>query len=591
MTTWLSWLLLPTVLLLHPAGTRCFSSVERYGCCRRHWTRSRQRRPLEFNANPNDVTKTSSSCRPRALVEGYVSPSSHFDITAALQRVGFDMATSTATSTDDNDNYNPDPSVFRYAFVKATGMLKLLNHPPLLHDDDSENNAPRWIPITNEKEHVLVTNGWSFLDPDDSEPLSAYNVDAANEQGLYRPTWGKEAQSAIHRLSDLGYSLQSYSKDQIQQEVADRLTEESSLTRRVLLEGATDPPLTKRTHNGHEWNGSIHPLVTEKPGIFVCALGGLPLFSTSDLSPTTATSGWLSFARPLSPDHVELVQPMGVDQRVEVVCARTKCHLGHYFGKAEGYCINASALDFFASKDTNDPLLRQAFQASSLPTTFRSMELLSDKNPSSTPGIKLLNQMVHEMAAGGDTKTILLGAGCFWHVEFALRRLPGVVSTRVGFAGGHNNNPVTTSYEQVCQGQTGHAEVVRVEILPHVLNPRILLDCFLALHDPTKTTAHGKHALGTGQYRSCILVQDQELWSVAQQALDDCAAQLGRELSTELRLVNPIDRHFGEAEERHQRHDEKRLLCEDSASSPCHHGRLSTLDTSEWLSEYGKRKP
>jgi methionine-S-sulfoxide reductase len=184
-------------------------------------------------------------------------------------------------------------------------------------------------------------------------------------------------------------------------------------------------------------------------------------------------------------------------------------------------------------------------------------------------------------------------------VEFALRRLVGIASTRVGFAGGHSNinNPshVTTSYEQVCQGHTGHAEVVRVDFLPTVLSPRTLFDCFLALHDPTKTRAHGKHAQGTGQYRSCIFVQDQELASIARQALDDCAAQLGKELSTELRLLSmasPITRYFGEADERHQRHDEKRLLCTISSSTSIHRsGGLSTLDPRSWLHEYGRRRP
>ena len=127
---------------------------------------------------------------------------------------------------------------------------------------------------------------------------------------------------------------------------ASRLSSDT-MTRQCLLEGATDPPGQKQTHNGYDFSGSV---TNVEPGVFCGAIGGLPLFTTSDLSPTTATSGWLSFARPISPDHVRLIQPESsdaVDQRVEVVCALTGCHLGHYFGPQEGYyCINASALNF-----------------------------------------------------------------------------------------------------------------------------------------------------------------------------------------------------------------------------------------------------
>ena len=76
----------------------------------------------------------------------------------------------------------------------------------------------------------------------------------------------------------------------------------------VLLEGGTDTPHIKITNNGFDFSGSVKKEDIEK-GLFVCAIGGLPLFTTADLSPTTASSGWLTFVNPVANDHVDLVYP------------------------------------------------------------------------------------------------------------------------------------------------------------------------------------------------------------------------------------------------------------------------------------------
>jgi peptide-methionine (S)-S-oxide reductase len=70
----------------------------------------------------------------------------------------------------------------------------------------------------------------------------------------------------------------------------------------------------------------------------------------------------------------------------------------------------------------------------------------------------------------------------------------------------------------VCDRETQHAEVVRVTFDPSILIPRMLVECFLALHDPTKVRAMGKHTRGTGQYRSCIFVTDYEMERIARQS-------------------------------------------------------------------------
>jgi methionine-S-sulfoxide reductase len=503
---------------------------------------------------------------PKAIVEGYVSPTELPDVTAALQRAGFD--TSPIRS---NDN-QPLQNAHRYSFVKATGMLKLLDAP-------GGEGIPTWIPIISDMEHVLVKNGWSFLDPDSSESVSAFDIDAANREGQYIPKWGQDQQQQNdEKFSDSGFSVRPLTKDQIQIEATEL---RDDLTRRVLLEGATDPPNRKITHNGVAFSGSKDKWPKDE-GIFVCAIGGLPLFTSHDLVPTTASSGWLSFSRPVSSQHIELVKPdsSSVDQRVEVVCARSKCHLGHYFGPGEGYCINASALNFFSA---NSPDLYTAKKASFLPSSFRYLEILNAKNPS--PSSKLLHQIASDLAHS-NAQTVILGAGCFWHVEFALRRLPGVIATECGYCGGTIPRP---SYEEVCQGQTGHAEVVKVTFLPHILRPRILFECFLAMHDPTKTRAHGKHALGTGQYRSCIFVKDREMFEVARRVLEECESQLGRGLSTELGAISAEKGCFWSGEERHQRHNERRMFGDHSPSTSEVLESCGTLDTKRWLLEYGKR--
>ena len=87
------------------------------------------------------------------------------------------------------------------------------------------------------------------------------------------------------------------------------------------------------------------------------------------------------------------------------------------------------------------------------------------------------------------TETAIFGAGCFWGVEAAFRRVDGVVETAVGYAGGHTAKP---SYYDVCSGQTGHAEVVRVVFDPERVSYEKLLELFWQVHDPTQSTARDR---------------------------------------------------------------------------------------------------
>ena len=137
------------------------------------------------------------------------------------------------------------------------------------------------------------------------------------------------------------------------------------------------------------------------------------------------------------------------------------------------------------------------------------------------------------------------GAGCFWGVEVAFRNVPGVTDAAVGYLGGSLENP---SYEDVCSGTTGHAEVVQVEYDPARVSYDELLDVFWGVHDPTQLNRQGPDH-GT-QYRSAIFFHspEQQLGALASLALEQ-ARTPGR-IVTE---VTPAST-FYRAEEYHQRY-------------------------------------
>lgn len=143
------------------------------------------------------------------------------------------------------------------------------------------------------------------------------------------------------------------------------------------------------------------------------------------------------------------------------------------------------------------------------------------------------------------------GAGCFWGVEAAFRRLPGVTDVTVGYAGGHTANP---TYKDVCTDETGHAEVVQVEFDPTKISYKQLLDAFWQLHDPTQVNRQGPDS--GSQYRTAILFHspEQEAEAKASKAALDASGKFRRPIATE---ITPAE-DFYRAEEYHQRYLEKR---------------------------------
>ena len=133
----------------------------------------------------------------------------------------------------------------------------------------------------------------------------------------------------------------------------------------------------------------------------------------------------------------------------------------------------------------------------------------------------------------------LFGCGCFWGAEKGFWRLPGVITTAVGYAGGYTPNP---TYEEVCSGRTGHTEVVRVVWDQNAIDFSDLLKLFWECHDPTQGMAQGNDT-GT-QYRSAIIVQEPELLEIAlasQQRYQQLLSEAGRgAITTEISLGKPF---------------------------------------------------
>lgn len=146
---------------------------------------------------------------------------------------------------------------------------------------------------------------------------------------------------------------------------------------------------------------------------------------------------------------------------------------------------------------------------------------------------------------GMPTQIAEFGAGCFWSVEVAFRNVPGVVDVAVGYEGGHIPNP---TYEQVCGGLTGHAEVVQVAFDPSRVSYVQLVGAFFDAHDPTTCDRQG-HDVGP-QYRSVIFVRDPLQRDIAQRVIRalDADGMFGAPIVT---TVEPASR-FWRAEERHQ---------------------------------------
>lgn len=210
-----------------------------------------------------------------------------------------------------------------YRWQASAGMFRL--EPSAANNEE----LPRWVSVELSEETFLEEKGWGFIgrpgDGDDTEQMSAFDIDAANLEGTYTPAWGMRGRTIVGTVSALGYNITSMSVGEIDDAAA-----ESGLcdvSRNVLLQGKTEEPGRKKTACGQRvaYGAGMH-------GTFCCAISGLPLFSSDSLTADTATSGWLSFSAPVHPTHVHTREDTGHGQvRTEALAARSNCHLGHFF--------------------------------------------------------------------------------------------------------------------------------------------------------------------------------------------------------------------------------------------------------------------
>ena len=143
----------------------------------------------------------------------------------------------------------------------------------------------------------------------------------------------------------------------------------------------------------------------------------------------------------------------------------------------------------------------------------------------------------------------VLACGCFWGPEIKFSKLRGIIKTEVGYCGGNTKN---TTYEEVCNGNTNHAEVVKINFNNKIISYEKILDIFFEIHDPTTLNSQGPD-FGT-QYRSEIFYFNDEQKNIAEKVLKKNNDQLSGKIVTKISLI----KNYCKAEEYHQKYLEKR---------------------------------
>lgn len=346
----------------------------------------------------------------------------------------------------------------------------------------------------------------------------------------------------------------SYAKPS-EQDMKTRLTQ---LQYDVTQKGATE-----RAFSNAYWDNKA-------PGLYVDVVTGEPLFSSTDKF--DSGTGWPSFTQPIEPGRVKQKTDYSLGMpREEVVSAEGKSHLGHVFPDGPGpsgmrFCINSASLRFIPVEQLEQegygeyaPLfgVSSAGRGAASDTSTETHAASSgggvaqpNKSASGTPAVPCAPGS-SDPACAPRTATAVLAGGCFWGMEDLLRKIPGVLETQVGYAGGFTANP---TYATVKDGTTGHAESVQVVFDPSRISYAELLEkWFFRMHDPTTRNRQGND-MGS-QYRSAIFVSSPEQRRVAQEAISkiDASKKWSRPIVTTIEEAGV----FTPAEDYHQDYLEK----------------------------------
>lgn len=229
---------------------------------------------------------------------------------------------------------------------------------------------------------------------------------------------------------------------------------------RVILHKGTEMPFTGKYYHHKE------------KGTYTCKQCGAPLYRSEDKFDSGC--GWPSFDDEI-PGAVKRV-PDADGMRTEIVCANCGGHLGHVFlgegftAKNTRHCVNSISMNFIPAEEKRKEATK--------------------------------------------TETAYFAGGCFWGVEYFFQKEKGVLSTRVGYMGGHLKHP---TYDDVCEGNTGHAETMEVVFDPAQTSYETLARLFFEIHDPTQVNRQGPD-IGE-QYRSEIFYVNDEQKQIAEKLI------------------------------------------------------------------------